>query len=123
MKKDPVLEALKKASKGLKFTSETEAKLEPFAWKDGDKLTQERLLGLAGAEKDAPVEEMALDSLFHAVPSQDKAQFDKLGQVLTEQLSGVKVYKIGEEAEKEVYILGKTQDGRWAGLKTAVAET
>jgi hypothetical protein len=29
--------------------------------------------------------------------------------VLQEQLSGVKVYVVGDEAEKEVYIAGKTK--------------
>jgi hypothetical protein len=43
--------------------------------------------------------------------------------VIGEQLSGVKVYKIGDEAEKAAYIVGKTSDGRWAGLKTTVVET
>jgi hypothetical protein len=43
--------------------------------------------------------------------------------VIGEQLSGVKVYKIGDEAEKAAYIVGKTGDGRWAGLKTTVVET
>jgi hypothetical protein len=37
-------------------------------------------------------------------------------------LSGIKVYKIGDEAEKQAYV-GKTSDGQWAGLKTTVVET
>ena len=41
----------------------------------------------------------------------------------SEQLSGVKVYKFGDEAEKEVYVVGKAKDGQWAGLKTTVVET
>jgi hypothetical protein len=57
------------------------------------------------------------------VPPEDKAQFDQLAKVLKGQLSGVKVYKVGDEAEKEVYIVGKTKDGQWAGLKTTVVET
>lgn len=109
MKKDPVLDALQKASKGLRYTSETDAPLEPFVRSDAPKLT--------GAE------ETTLDSFFHAVPSQDKAKFQKLAHVIKEQMSDVKVYKLGEEAEKEVYIVGKTKDGRWAGLKTTVVET
>jgi hypothetical protein len=39
------------------------------------------------------------------------------------KLSDIKVYKIGDEPEKPVYIVGKTADGRWAGLKTTVVET
>jgi Nuclease A inhibitor-like protein len=54
MKKDkePVLDALRRASKGLLYTSETDAPLEPFVWKGaGDKLTEAQVLKLAGAEK------------------------------------------------------------------------
>jgi hypothetical protein len=81
------------------------------------------LLEQAGVEKGTLVEEMTLDSFFHAVPSEDKAKFDKLAKVLKEQLTGIKVYKIGEEAESNVYIVGRTTDGRWAGVKTQVVET
>jgi hypothetical protein len=30
---------------------------------------------------------------------------------------------VGDEAERQVYIGGKTSDGQWDGLKTAVVET
>jgi hypothetical protein len=30
---------------------------------------------------------------------------------------------VGEEAEKAVYIVGKTKNGGWAGLQTSVVET
>ena len=122
-KKHPVVEALRKASTGLQFTSETEAGFEPFLWEGGDKLTRQRLLGLAGAEKGTAVEEDTLDRFFHAVPPEDKAKFDKLAKALREQLSDIKVYKVGDEAEKQVYVVGKTKDGRWAGLKSTVVET
>jgi hypothetical protein len=57
------------------------------------------------------------------VPSEDRAKFQKLAQVLKEHLAGIKVYKLGEEAAKDVYIFGKTKDGRWAGVKTSMVET
>jgi histidine triad (HIT) family protein len=123
MKKDPVLEALQKASKGLRYTSETDAPLQSFVWRDGGELSPQQLKKQAGVAADLPVEETTLDGFFRAVPSQDKAKFQKLAQTLKEQLSGIKVYKIGEEAEKDVYIVGKTKDARWAGLKTSVVET
>jgi Nuclease A inhibitor-like protein len=123
-KKQPVVEALQKASKGLQFTSETEAGFEPFLWKDaGDQLTEGRLLELAGAEEGTAVEEDTLDRFFHAVPPEDKPKFDKLAKALQEQLSGIKIYKVGDEPEKQVYIVGKTKDGQWAGLQTTVVET
>jgi len=103
--------------------SSAEAPLEPLVWEDGGALTRKRLLELARVEDGTAVEEETLDDFFHAVPPEDKAKFDKLAQVLREQLSGVKVYKVGDEAEKQVYIVGKTSDGQWAGLKTSVVET
>ena len=121
--KDPVLDALKKASKGLSYTSETDAALEPFAWEGGGKLTAARVRELAGAEKGTAVEQTTLADFFGAVPEEDRDKFDALAKVIQEQLSGVKVYKVGDEAERQVYIVGKAPDGRWAGLKTTVVET
>jgi hypothetical protein len=77
----------------------------------------------AGAEKGTAVEEDSLDNFFAAVPPEDKAKFQALRRVLEGQLSGIKVYRVGDEPEKDVYIVGKTADGRWAGLKTTVVET
>jgi histidine triad (HIT) family protein len=118
----PVVESLAKASKGLQFTSETEAGFETFLW-EGDKLTKDRLLELAGAEKGTAVEEDTLDRFFRAVPAEDRAKFDKLAKALQDELSGIKVYKVGDEAEKDVYIVGQTKDGHLAGVKTQVVET
>src|SRR5262249_13000461 len=111
-KKPSVLTALQKAVKGLLFPSESEATLEPFVWKDGDTPSEDRLRELSGAEADAPVEEETLEVLFRVVPREDRPQFDRLAQTIQEQLAGVKVYKVGAEAEKEVYIVGKTPDGQ-----------
>jgi hypothetical protein len=123
-KKHPTVDALAKASKGLLFPSETDAPLEPFLWEGaGDKLTKDRVRQLAGASKGAAVEETTLDDLLSTVPEEDRDQFDKLAAALKQQLSGVKVYKVGDEPEKQVYVVGKTPDGQWAGLKTTVVET
>jgi hypothetical protein len=123
VKKNPVIDTFKKASKGLLFISETEAKFEPFAWPGGNDLTEDHLLKLSGAEEGTEVEQDSLDNLFGTVSKEDRPQFDKLAKVLNEQLTGIKVYKVGDEAEKDVYIVGKTADGQWAGLKTSVVET
>ena len=75
--KDPVLDALKKASKGLLFISETDAPLEPFAWEGGGKLTAARVREVAGAEEGAAVEQTTLERFFEVVPSEDKEKFDE----------------------------------------------
>jgi histidine triad (HIT) family protein len=121
--KDAVLDALSAASQGLMFPSESEAPLEPFAWAGTDKLTTAQVVKLAGAEAGTAVEQGTLADLLRTVPREDQPQFQALKKVLAEQLSGVQVYKVGDEAEKQVYIVGKTSDGRWAGLKTTVVET
>ena len=51
------------------------------------------------------------------------SRFEPLLKVLREQLSGAKVYKLGDEAEKPVFVVGKTADGKSAGVKTTVVET
>jgi hypothetical protein len=77
----------------------------------------------SGARAGTAVEPGTLADLLRTVPREDQPLFQALQRVLAEQLSGVQVYKVGDEAEKEVYIVGKTTDGRWAGLKTTVVET
>jgi hypothetical protein len=86
-------------------------------------LTHERLLKLAHEPEGTAVEEDSLDNLLKTVPTEDRPKFDKLRKALQEQLSGMKVYKVGDEAERNVYIVGKTKEGKWAGLKTTVVET
>jgi hypothetical protein len=97
--------------------------LEPFLWEGGGNLTKDRIHELAGADEGETVEELSLDDLLRTVPSEDRAKFDKLAAAVKQQLSGVKVYKVGDEPEKDVYIVGKTGDRKWAGLKTSVVET
>lgn len=120
MSKDPLLAILQKACKGLLFISETEAELTPFVW-DAEP-TPEQLLKQAGAAKGTPIETMELPAFFRAVSKEDKPKFDALTKVLKENLSGIKVYKVGE-VNLKVYIVGKTKDGKWAGVQTEVVET
>jgi Nuclease A inhibitor-like protein len=122
-KKDAVLDALGKAARGLVYTSETESGLEPFAWDGGGRLAPKRLRELAGAEPGTPVEESTFDAFLRAVPSEDRPKFRALADALRANLTGVKVYKVGGGAEKQLYVVGATPDGRWAGVKTTVVET
>jgi Nuclease A inhibitor-like protein len=122
-KKNPTLDILQKAIKGLTYTSETDGPLEAFVWDEERSLTKKKILDLAGAEQNTAIETETLEDFFYAVPPEDKAKFDELAKTLQEQLSSIKVYKIGDEAEKQAYIVGKTAGGKWAGIKTTVVET
>jgi len=122
-KENPALDILQKAVKGLAYTSETDAPLEAFVWDEERGLTKKMVLDVAGFEQNTAIETDTLEDFFQAVPPEDKAKFDELAKTLQEQLSSIKVYKIGDEAEKQAYIFGKTAGGQWAGLKTTVVET
>ena len=124
MQKHPVVAALGQASKGLLWPSETDAPLEPFLWKGaGDKLSPERVRELAGAEEGAPVEVLSLEDLLETIPSEDLPKFQKLAETIRQHLSDVRAYKVGDAAERDVTIVGKTQNGKLAGLETSVVET
>jgi hypothetical protein len=82
---------------------------------------QRRVEALGGVDGD--MEEETLEDFLHAVPPEDKPKFDRRAAVLREQLTGIKVFKVGDEAEKQAFVVGKTSDGKWAGLKTTVVET
>jgi hypothetical protein len=113
---------LKQASKGLLFPSESDAPLKPFVWDQPDAPTPEALVEDAGMDAGTPTETMSLLAFFRAIPKAEKPKFDALTKVLKENLSGIKVHKIGD-VNLKVYILGKTKDGQWAGLTTEVVET
>src|SRR5690348_8302778 len=95
--KDPLLDALGKAARGLVYTSETDAPLTPFSWAATPRMTAAKVRELAGAEKGTKVEQTSLDDFLATVPEEDREQFDALARVLQEQLSGVKVFKVGDE--------------------------
>jgi hypothetical protein len=103
--------------------SETDAPFEAFELPAGTDITPDRLRQMARSPKSAAVEETTLDELFATVPSGDRAKFQRLRQAIEGNLSGVRVFKVGDEAERQVFVVGKSADGKWAGLKTTVVET
>ncbi len=122
-KQDPALPALEQAAKGLSYTSETDAPLEAFHWEDSGNLTKTKLRSLVGTKTKTRVTTDTLENFFAAIPPEDQETFTTLAETLKGLLAGIKVYKIGNEPEKQAYIVGKTAAGTWAGLKTTVVET
>ena len=51
-----------------------------------------------------------------------RGSFLPLFAALAHHLNGVTVFKVGE-VEVDVYVVGRTADGRYAGVKTKVVET
>jgi hypothetical protein len=132
MKKSAAVEALKKASKGLLFRSETDAPFEAFEWQGQEgKPDKARVLELAGLPANTPVQTKNLDTFFKDatkeqdwMEDQEKAEverFKQLVQAIKDNLADVKVFLAGR-TEKDAYVVGRTDSG-WAGLKTRVVQT
>src|SRR5687767_5738680 len=120
-KSNPMLSELKKACKGLTVVSETDAELEPFLWDHEGELDEETVVEMSGQEEGTAIEETTVDRFFKEISGGEKKKFADLAKVLKDNLSDIRVYKLGE-VEKEVFIVGTTRDGKWVGLKTQVVE-
>jgi hypothetical protein len=120
------LTALQKASAGLLYPSDSDEPFEAFSWgKASGSLAPAVVQKLAGAGPKEAMKQVALGDFFKNLTSDDCDNAEKykaLLKVVNEQLSGVKVFRFGD-VEVEIYVVGKTKDGEWAGLKTKAVET
>jgi hypothetical protein len=132
MKTSGDTQALRTASQGLLFESETDAPLEPFEWPgEQGKPDKARVLELAKLPANTPVKTRSVDAFFKEATKEqswqddeEKAEVQKFKQLvrtLKESLSDIKVFQAGR-GESDVYIVGRTDSG-WAGLKTKVVQT
>jgi Nuclease A inhibitor-like protein len=136
MNKDDVslLQKMKSLTDGLTFMSESDYPVEPFLQEPSGKsaLTAEAVVASKKADANAKVSEVGFDDFFdNSTKEQDwqdaeaRAQarrFQALVKALKENLSDIKVYKVGD-TEADVYVVGKTASGSFAGVTTRVVET
>jgi hypothetical protein len=126
-----LLDTLKKASAGLQYTSESDYPFEAFSW-PLETLTPKKLLAQTGHPKDTAIQQGDFDKFF-AQATEEKdwhgskeketvAQYQHLVHILQTTLSDIQVYRVGQ-IEMEVYIVGRTPEGAFAGLSTKVVET
>lgn len=122
-KANPIVKELNAAAKGLLFPSESDAPIEAFAWPGGDgPPTEVAVRANAKVSKDTPVKQIALTELTRTIPEESRGDFLPLFGLLAHHLSGTTVFKVGE-VNIDVYIVGRTADGQYAGVKTEVVET
>ncbi|MEG4350161.1 nuclease A inhibitor family protein [Microcoleus sp. LAD1_D3] len=129
---DSIATQLQQASKGLLFLSESDAPFEIIHWPAQGELTPAKLLQLTGHPPDASVEVVTVDKFF-ATPTAEEdwhdqeeretaKRFQNLVSILKQNLSQLQVYRVGS-IEIDVYIVGMTPAGDWAGLSTKLVET
>jgi Nuclease A inhibitor-like protein len=127
-----VLTALRAATKGLLFLSESDAPLKAFLWKDVVIDSVEALLKHLGKDAATPAEEVALTEFFAPMTTPqsgdddaaraDQARFAALVAQLA-ALQETRVFRLGAGPEIEVFVVGKTPSGDTAGVSTQLTET
>jgi hypothetical protein len=112
------LAAIKKASDGLTYPSESDAPFDVFRWPAKDSVASH----LGAARK---VEEVAIDAFFaELIESDDGARYKQLRRALESQLKELRIFRVGVgEPKVDVYLVGRTHAGDWAGLHTTSVET
>jgi hypothetical protein len=127
------VKALQQAAEGLTYESETDAPWTAFAWPTAQGEPTGAAVRQSGKHKaSAPVEEKSVDDFFAPlVGEQDwygdeeratASKYRTLLDVVKRYLTGAKVVRVGGR-KKAVYVVGKTSEGGWAGLKTIAVET
>lgn len=128
-----VLQALRTAISGLLYMSEADVPFEIVQWKKQDTICSTAdLLSLIAKSSGLPVENVGLAEFFHdLIHDQDwqdtdgkttVQQYRNLLAILQENLTDLKVFKVGE-VEIDIYIVGRTATGDWAGVMTTAVET
>jgi len=129
-----LLEELKKLTADLQFQSESDYPVEPFtlSGKGKTSLSAKDVASMSKTNPDGPVKEADFDQFFsNATQEQDwqgpeeresVKRFQALVKTLKENLSDIKVYKVGD-IEMDVYVVGRTSSGDFAGVSTKVVET
>jgi hypothetical protein len=128
----PELEALKSASQGLTFPSETDAPFTPFFWKTEAVEAPSADLVAAQIERAAgEIRSQSLATLFRPLIEEEDwhndeeraevLRYQELLKVLKSTLKQAKVFRIGK-VEVDIYIVGCVSGG-YAGLKTQAVET
>jgi hypothetical protein len=128
----PLSDRLKSLTEGLSYQSESDYPVEPYAREAGKGAPSAEEFAAGREGEDAAVRELDFDSFFsNATQEQDwqddeararAKRFQALVEFLKSNLKDIKVYRVGG-VEADVYVVGKTDSGDFAGVKTKVVET
>ena len=123
---------LKSLTEDLSYQSESDYPVEPYVRGAGDGALKAEEFAKGREGDDAAVRELDFDSFFgNYTDEQDwwgeeeravAKKFQALVKFLKENLSDIKVYRVGD-VEADVYVVGKTASGDFAGVKTKIVET
>jgi hypothetical protein len=124
---------LQSAIAGLTYMSESDEPFELCEWPETpDPLDHAKLLEMISRPPDTKVEEISFEDFFDSLTtdedwyreedSETVKKYRHLKAVLLRNLFHLRVFRVGE-VEVDIYIVGQTPDGAWAGIKTKSVET
>jgi hypothetical protein len=126
-----MMRELKRLTKGLQFQSESDYPVEPFAPDAGRGADSARDV-ITSVKGDPEARAVDFDNFFAAATEEQDwhdadararvRKFQALIKYLKENLTDIQVFKVGD-AESDVYVIGRTASGNFAGVKTKVVET
>jgi hypothetical protein len=129
---DALLKQLAAAAEGLLYPSETDAPFLPFAWETMRDFSVEKLLFATRHDRNTPVEGtefhdffkplVRIEEWFDDAESATALSFENLRDTLSDLLGELSVYRIGT-VNIDIYVIGKTDDGYFAGVSTKAVET
>lgn len=112
------LDALRKASEGLLYPSESDEPFDVFTWPTGSSAKD-----VLASKHEGKVDEASFDEFFaELADSEDAGRFAKLKEVITATLRDVRVFRVGA-TNVDIYIVGKSASGHLSGLHTTSIET
>lgn len=116
----------------LIYISEADSSVEMFRWSTHKNFNGETIIHEARLEQNAQIEEVAFDDFFLKLtkekdwfgePERERAAgFLKLQNLLSENLTDLKVFRIGQ-VRIEIFVVGLDQSGETVGVRMSAVET
>ena len=119
---DQMLDTLRKAVDGLTYPSESDEPFDVFEW-DATGTAREQVAAHAG--KGRQIENVPVENFFAQLDQADEApRYRELQRLLSTWLNSFAIFRAGAgEVRVDIYLIGKLNDGRWAGVHTVSVET
>lgn len=116
----------------LIYISEADSSVEMFRWSTHKNFNGETIIHEARLEQNAQIEEVAFDDFFLKLTKEkdwfgesDRARaagFLKLQKLLSENLTDLKVFRIGR-VRIEIFVVGLDKSGETVGVRMSAVET
>jgi Nuclease A inhibitor-like protein len=116
-----ILKALRAASKGLVYLSESDKPVKAFLWAKSEANIE--TLALLKSQLEIPEGTEIETRTLERFSTNQSPDFNELTKTLTEHLTDINVFVYRNGTYKEAYVVGKTPEGDWSGVSTRLTET